>query len=442
MSSLKGKNVLVLGLGLSGTSAVRFLLKRGAHVTGVDQSDKTLQALKETFPEVALFLDTAKIDFASIDLVVVSPGISPKHPLYQKAKLASIEIIGEVELACREISKPCLGVTGTNGKTTVSLLTTHVLNQAGKKAVCLGNVGVPLTSALDTIEQQESEIYVIELSSFQLETLTHPFLDSGVILNITPDHLDRYESMTDYAKAKIKLYEIMKPNGKLFVEDKCLEAYPALFKGKAIFSYGYRSTCAVSSDTLNLYYFGKRVSDLPESLKGKKSHDLENAMAAFALCQEMQVTQEQFWEAFSTFKKPSHRIEFVRSLHGVRYYDDSKGTNIDAVVRAVDSIEGEIVLIAGGVDKGFPYEPWLAPFKGRVKAVCAIGQSAEKIKGDIGSHIPVEIFASLQEAVANAAKLAKKGEAVLLSPGCSSFDMFKDYSHRGNEFQRFVKELI
>ena len=164
-------------------------------------------------------------------------------------------------------------------------------------------------------------------------------------------------------------------------------------------------------------------------------------MASFMLCREMGVSAAQFLEGFKTFKKPAHRIEFVRSVGGVQYYDDSKGTNIDAVIRAVDTLDGSIVLIAGGVDKGTPYTPWISAFNGRVKAICAIGQAAEKIKGDLGRHIPVELFVSLDMAVRHAACLTVSGETVLLSPGCSSYDMFKDYAHRGKEFQRIVNEL-
>lgn len=438
---LSNKTVLVIGLGISGSSAVRFLLARGAHVIGIDQKATAFATFSESAPNLKLQLDTEPVDFSKIDLVVVSPGISPQHPLYAQAMEASVDIIGEVELACREIKNRCIGVTGTNGKTTVTLLVEHVLNQAGKPAKSLGNVGTPLTSALDSCASDSDEIYVIELSSFQLETLKHQFLDVGVLLNITPDHLDRYESLFHYAAAKARIFEVLKPKSKLYVEDKCLQEYPSLFKDREVFTYGYTSSCTFSCGDNSVFFKGTKQFDLPPSLVGKRSHDIENMMAAYALCREMGVSTQEFLSGFNTFKKPSHRIEFVCSINDVRYYDDSKGTNIDAVIRAVDAVDGSIVLIAGGVDKGFPYSPWIPAFDGRVKAICAIGQAAEKMKRELGPHIPVEVFQTLQDAVVYASKLAEKGSAVLLSPGCSSFDMFKDYAHRGKEFQRLVKAL-
>lgn len=441
--SLSGKRVLLLGLGISGQSAAQYMLRRGADVTSVDSNQKRL----ENDAGIALLRnkglvtqhESVKLDLKSFDLLVVSPGIPTTHPHYAEAKALGLRITGEVELACQEITQKCVAITGTNGKTTVTSLVAHVLNHAGMKAKALGNIGVPLTSAVD--EKHEAEIFVIELSSFQLETLRGPFFDAGVILNITPDHLDRYESMREYALAKICLKDNIKVHGKLFVEDSCFKQYAADFAGSQIYSYGYRESCHLSTDTLNVYLSGKKVFSLPRKYQSKQSHDLENLMAAFALCSELGVSGDQFCQGLESFKKPPHRIEFVRSLAGVDYYDDSKGTNIDAVIRAVHSLEGDIVLVAGGIDKGSPYTPWISAFEGRVKAVCAIGQSAQKIKNDLEPYVPVGIYASLEDAVKHASTISQKGNVVLLSPGCSSFDMFTDYTHRGHEFQRVVHLL-
>src|SRR4029077_14479995 len=214
-----------------------------------------------------------------------------------------------------------------------------------------------------------------------------------------------------------------------------------LLKGKKPRLYGYDKAAFISTDLSSVFSEGKKLFELPPALKNKKSHDLENLLAAFALCSDRGVLGETFLDAWLSFKKPPHRIEFVTEFQGVSYYDDSKGTNIDAVKRAVQSLEGPIILIAGGVDKCAPYTPWLEEFKNKVKLICAIGQAAAKIYEQLASHIPVMIFHSLDEAVHQATRFAQEGDNVLLSPGCSSFDMFKDYVHRGKEFQRIVHEL-
>lgn len=445
---LKEKHVLVLGLGLSGQAAVQFLLNRKASVVGVDQNID----IANSNPQVAelcrrgmkFFSEDQCVDIRDFDFLVVSPGVPSHHPIYMEAKELGKEVIGEIELACREIKQKCLGITGTNGKTTVTLLTAHVLQSVGIKARALGNMGIPLTLAVDEARFDKVDVFVIELSSFQLETLTRPFLDAAVLLNITPDHLDRYSSMQEYAKAKMRIIENLKEDGQFFIEDKCHEDFHDLFRCFSVnhvHTYGYSSTSCLNTDKHDVYCEGKKKFPLPLEYQNKRIHDVENLLASFGLCTTLGISAEQFLKAFKTFKKPSHRMEFVRSLGGIHYYDDSKGTNIDAVARAVECLKGEIVLIAGGVDKGFPYTPWINAFDGKVKAICAIGQSKEKIKKDLCGRIPVTLFSTLEEAVAYAASLAKAGDNVLLSPGCSSFDMFNDYAHRGQEFQRIIYAL-
>lgn len=437
--------ILVVGLGLSGRSAVRFLLKRGHHVTGMDRS----QALLNDDQKVATLRnqgmlavhESEMIDVQNFDLIVVSPGVPHTHPYYKNALAHGIEVIGEVELACRFIKKVCLGVTGTNGKTTVTLLIAHVLNSAGIKAKALGNIGIPLTEALDDCQHEDLQVYVLELSSFQLETLRYPCLDAGIILNITPDHLDRYAGMEEYAQSKVALKNALKPEGVLFVEERCFETFQHLFKDTNPNLYGFGKENLIYSDAKSVFMSKKQAFALPQELVGIYSHDIENIMAAFAICATQGVSGEQFVQGLGSFQKPPHRIQFVTTKQGIRFYDDSKGTNIDAVIRAVNSFNGNILLIAGGVDKGFPYSPWIKAFNGKVKSIFALGQSASKIQADLQSHIPVEICADLDKAVRQAATLAKEGDIVLLSPGCSSFDMFKDYTQRGKEFQRIVNAL-
>jgi UDP-N-acetylmuramoylalanine--D-glutamate ligase len=446
-ASFKGKRVIVLGLGVSGLSAAQFLLKRGAHVVGIDRNTE----LPKSNPTAAFLCQQGMIfvperdpiDLSQFDVLVVSPGIEPAHPLYQAAEKYGMEIMGEIELACRELNKTCLGVTGTNGKTTVTLLVTHILQKAGIKAEALGNLGLPLTAAHD-----ETEVFVVELSSFQLETLSARCLDAAVILNITPDHLDRYPSLNDYALAKLNIRKNLKSEGRLFIEDRCLKEFGhLLYHGlhqtsrDCCYSYGYSSSDKIYTDTHRVYRDGIPAFELPSALQGRRSHDVENIMAAYALCHTLGISSRDFLNALASFQKPSHRIEFVKTVSGIHYYDDSKGTNIDAVIRAVEGFRSNIILIAGGVDKGFPYTPWIAAFHNQVSAVCAIGQSKEKIAKDLEGHLPVTLCHDLEEAVQQATRLANPGDNILLSPGCSSFDMFKDYAHRGQEFQRIVNAL-
>lgn len=443
--NIKNQQVLILGLGVSGRAAAEFLLRRKAHVTGIDQRLVHLESrgqLDELKEQGLKTLDTrASIDPKQFDLAVVSPGIPKTDRLYQAALDAGIEVVGEMELACRFISKKVIAITGTNGKTTTTLLAAHALNANGKKARALGNIGIPLIDEIDGQDENPEEIFVVEMSSFQLETLRSPVVDAGVILNITPDHLDRYVSMQEYASAKIRLKDCLKKNGKLIVEESCNKAYRALFGARQIWTYGYTPECSIYCDGESVYLHGRKEWNLPSQYKGCSSHDIENWMAAFAVCNEMGIDGPQFAEAAVTFKKPSHRVEFVRTACGVEYYDDSKGTNLDAVLKAVRSLKKKIILIAGGVDKGAPYTPWIEEFEGKVEKVFAIGQSANKIRSDLCHAIPVEICGSLKEAVEKAAVSALPGQVVLLSPGCASFDQFRDYAHRGEEFKKIVEAL-
>jgi UDP-N-acetylmuramoylalanine--D-glutamate ligase len=424
---------LILGMGISGRSAAQLLLQKGYEVHGLDKNHESIQILGITVSS-----DQDPINLKQFDLLVISPGISFDHPIHRAAKDKGMEIIGEIELACRFIKNPLFAITGTNGKTTVALLVAHILNQAGMPAKALGNIGIPLAADLEMIR---NEIVVLELSSYQLETMTSKAIDVGVILNITPDHLDRYSSMEEYAKAKIHMKDCLKPNGRLYVFKKVMEEFGSRFNGFLPKTYGYSNDCdyfiqenAVCSKE-NIEWL------LPICYRRGVSHDIENIMAAYLLCKEAGVSAAEFLEGLETFKKPAHRIEFVRCYKNVNYFNDSKGTNVDAVIRAVDTMQGPVVLIAGGVDKGSTYQPWLHAFKQKVKCVCVIGESSENIKKEISHALEVKKFNSLEDAVKHATEITRPGENILLSPGCSSFDMFRNYAHRGEEFKRIVNEL-
>lgn len=438
------KSALIIGLGLSGRGAANLLLAQGIKVSGVDKNLKQLKLHKEILrleqAGLKVFSEEEPLAMSDYDLLVISPGVAPSHPLIEQALDLKIETIGEIELACRFIKNPCVGITGTNGKTTVTLMVAHILNACGIKARALGNVGTPLS--MEVLEEANpNEVFVIELSSYQLETMQAQILDAAVLLNITPDHLDRYRSMEHYAKAKARIANCLKREGVLYLDEASYSNFPHLFKDKAICLYGQGPLCVLRSDADFVCFKEKILYEWPAEYRGKFSHDVENALAAFGICHTFGISGSQFLKALKAFKKPPHRIEFVDSIKGVAYYDDSKGTNLDAVVKAVHSLQGSIILIAGGVDKGAAYTPWIDAFGGKVKLVLAIGQAANKIKQDLGDAINVEFCASMEEAVNYAAFKAQPGDSVLLSPGCSSFDMFRDYAHRGDVFKNNVKSL-
>ncbi|MBA2729002.1 MAG: UDP-N-acetylmuramoyl-L-alanine--D-glutamate ligase [Parachlamydiaceae bacterium] len=422
VSHFHGKSLLVLGMGLSGRSAASFLLSQGARVVAYDKDIESLkmnpsiQTLKNQGLE--FFDPKSKDSLKEFSVIVSSPGIPLSSPIYQEALLSGVEIIGEIELAFRHISTPCIGVTGTNGKTTVTLLIEHVLNKIGIEAKAVGNVGVPLTSMIGS----QAEVLVVELSSYQLETMHSKILDAAVLLNITPDHLERYGNMEEYAEAKARIFECVKPLGNLLISEKCHHEWKGLFQKNKLFVFDRDKT------VLN-------------NFKDKSPHDIENLLAAYHICLQWGVNEEQFMRAQESFVKPPHRIEFVRNVRGVNFIDDSKGTNIDAVIKAVESINGPIILIAGGVDKGFSYSSWLKPFEGKVRLICVIGEASNKMYDELSSSFPVERFLGLETAVHFSMKNASIGNTVLLSPGCSSYDMFTDYTHRGREFQRIVNIL-
>lgn len=391
------KKVLVIGLGKSGLSALQLLNEQGKEGIGYDDAHA----------------HNPDIDWVQIGQVVVSPGVPPEHPLYQKALSLQIEVIGEAELALRSVKQSAVAITGTNGKTTVTLLTEHILKKAGIPARAVGNVGEPLSMMRGSPE----EVLVVELSSFQIETLRARVFDAAVLLNITPDHLDRYSDMRAYARAKCALEQCLKEGAPFFVQDGVLQEYGDLF-----------TQPKKQMPVLTL-------PDMPR-------HDRENALAAYALCRCFGVSEAPFLHALSTFQKPAHRIEFVSEIDGICYYDDSKGTNIDAVIQAVHAMRGAVILIVGGVDKGASYLPWAHSFKGRVKQILALGQAARKIAEELEPFFALQVVSSLREAVERARQIAVSGDAVLLSPGCSSYDMFRDYVQRGEEFKRYVKGSV
>lgn len=416
------KKILIIGLGVSGRSCAAFLLQQGFSVLAVDRKiesfklDLKIKILVDLGLEVQP--DTSPLAWEDFSQIILSPGINPSHPMVQKGLQLGIEVIGEIELAFRYLKNRCIAITGTNGKTTTTLLTTHVLNQMGIAARALGNVGSSLSGYL--IDPHPEEILIIELSSFQLETVQTRALDAALVLNITPNHLDRHSSMQAYSFAKLQIQNCLKePSSKFYISSQVAAEYGADLKNFEIF-------------------------DAPISRIGYTQREAlleQNVQAACCLCRFLGVSSSDFYEKMKTFQKPPHRMEWVAEIEAVTYYNDSKATNVDAVRHAVAQLPGPIILIAGGVDKGSPYRPWIDSFLRKVKKIVVFGQAAEKIYQELTGFFLLEKVETLEQALKVARNSAIEKDTVLFSPGCSSYDQFLNYEARGEEFKRKVLEL-
>lgn len=391
---------LILGWGKSGKAAAKLLQK---NVLVFDQNPNL--EIKDF--ESVFCLDEKLL--GKIDQIIVSPGFDPHHIFLQKARQRKVEIIGEIELAFRHLKNRCIGITGTNGKTTTTLLCCHFLQMNGFKAKALGNIGEPLSSY--ALNADTKEILVIELSSFQLETLSSKCLDIALILNISPNHLDRHTNFEEYARAKMHIRSCLKPGGRFFV----------------------------SQNVRDLFFEKENIETFEEPVFFKNLGNIhsQNVMAA------KKITKMLGAKNFSLkgFKTSPHRLQFVREKEGVLFYNDSKATNVEAVISAVQTLKGPILLICGGVDKRSSYFPWKKAFKGRVKHVFTIGNSAKKIRKELESEFQVRMEKSLYDAVISAFGYAEKNDNILLSPGCSSFDQFENFEKRGEEFMRIVESM-
>ncbi len=425
------KKIAVIGFGISGRSAAAFLLKEGCRVVAFDKkaAEYKLDPQNHFSENFELLSDSGDPPFEGISQAVLSPGIPLNHPMVQKFLARGVEVVGEIELAFRHLKNRCIGITGSNGKTTTVLLLAHCLNSAGKKARAVGNVGFSLTNYL--IEADEKEILIVELSSFQIETLSSRCLEAAAILNITPNHLDRYPSMAEYAQAKAKIQTCFKNSGKLFVSKQVVENFKPLLNWDdlTVFDGGDAALSTIDQTLAPIPSERYIQLGMPER---------ENIRAAFAIASHLGVSEEEFLRGLKTFRKPPHRIEWVADLSGVSYYNDSKSSNIDSVMHAMALFTRPIVLIAGGVDKGASYSPWIESFKGKVKKIVAFGQASRKMEEELTGFYPFSRVQTLEEAVADAGRSAKQNDIVLLSPGCSSYDQFRNFEHRGEEFKRLV----
>ena len=448
-----GKKVLVFGTGKSGIAAEELLHKKGASVVLYDGNDKLekeeiLKKLESRDSVEVVLGELPEEMLDSLDLVVLSPGVPTDLPVVLKMKEKEIPVIGEVELAYQVSRGKVLAITGTNGKTTTTSLLGEIMKAYQPEVKVVGNIGTPYTSA--ALDTTDDTVTVAEISSFQLETVHefHPLVSA--ILNITPDHLDRHHTMEAYIRAKesITKCQTKEDTCVLNYEDEILRKFAETLKVNVLFFSSKRPLEeGIYLQENTIWIAGKeterqRLIDVGE-LKLLGIHNYENVMAASgtALCMGAPIDVVQ--RVLKEFWGVKHRIEFVRDLHGVLYYNDSKATNPDAAIRGIGSMNRKTLLIGGGYDKNLEFDAWIESFDGKVKCLLLIGQTKDKIAVCARKHGFENIVCcdTLNEAVNICYRLAKPGEAVLLSPACASWGDFKDYTQRGELFRQYVMEL-
>jgi len=437
---LRDKNVVVVGLGSSGIAACRLLALRGARVVGTDSKQRERVAsdvltLEEAGVRLALG-GHAEAGLALADLVVISPGV-PHFPELDAAEEAGVRIWGEVELAVQSLRHPVpiVAIGGTNGKSTTTSLVGEILEAAGKKVFVGGNLGEPLAAHVDEV----FDVVVLEVSSFQMERLEEFHPKVSVLLNVSSDHLDRYPSEAAYAEAKGNAFVRQTANDVAIVPVGDPVCLAQARRGQArLVTFGEGGDFAVERDAITSAAARYPRSEI--ALQG--GHNALNVAAALAAVEPFGIDPGRIAKVLTTFSGLPHRMVFVRERRGVRYYDDSKGTNVGATVTALRGVsEAKVVLVAGGRDKGGSYAPLAAALRERGRAAVLIGEAKTLLREAINEAVPTQLASSMEEAVAMAAELALPGDAVLLSPACSSFDMFRDYKDRGDVFVRAVLAL-
>ena len=454
MFRLQDKNVLVIGLGLSGAAAARLLVARGARVAAMDNSDTP--ALRREAVElrdlgVRVELDLRLPPAGQFDFAVVSPGVALDSLLVKELRQREIPVLGELELGWQQAVCLNVAVTGTNGKTTTTELIEHVLTHCHKRTLAAGNIGKPLCSVVD--ESKQLDYLTLEVSSFQLETIRFFRPAVAVLLNITPDHLDRHHTMAEYARAKARMFENQQPFDWAVVQTEALAQLRTLgvkVPSKLITFSAQNRRADIHLDRSLIIsriedWVGPLIDLEKTNLRGP--HNAENVMATLAVGRVLRLPLEQMVEAITSFRPGAHRCELIAEINGIKFVNDSKATNVDAVAKALQTMpaaqpgEANVLLIAGGRDKGLDYHDLGPLLAQRVKHAFLLGETREKLRASWSLFTPCTLADSLLEAVNDAARNAALGDVVLLSPACSSFDLFRDYRHRGEVFRQAVEQL-
>jgi UDP-N-acetylmuramoylalanine--D-glutamate ligase len=455
MFVLEDKDVLVIGLGLSGVAATELLLSRGARVLAMDSANGPMlkkQAAKLHGRGATIELGVTELPLRSFDFAVVSPGVPLDHPLVAALRARQIPLIGELELGYQQSLALNISITGTNGKTTTTELVEHILTANGLKTIAAGNIGKPLCAVAD--ETRKLDFLTLEVSSFQLETIQSFRPVIAVLMNITPDHLDRYANMEDYAHAKARLFENQEAFDSAIIQSEALGRLQKL----GVKIHSKLITFSAADKAADLYLdrglIISRLGNWPgpllnmDDVQLRGPHNAENIMAALAVARVLHVPLDGVVDAVKSYAPAPHRCEFVAEIDGVKFVNDSKATNVDALGKALLAMSQNgnfrgpnVWLLAGGKDKGFEYHDLGPLLSKHVKGAFLFGETREKIRGAWGLFTPCTLVPTLLEAIAAAAKRAEPGDVVLLSPACSSFDQFRNYQHRGDVFRQAVKQL-
>ncbi len=445
---LAGKQVLVVGLARTGVATALFCAARGARVTATEERPES------QIPETAAKLRAAGVTlelgghgtqtFVQQDLIIPSPGVSPLMPALAAAHSLGIPVWSEIELAWRFLRGRLICITGSNGKTTTTSLVGHILETAGLPVQVAGNIGTPLISRVDV--SSDSAFTVVEASSFQLESISAFRPDVAVLLNLTQDHLDRHGSFEEYGRAKARIFENQTEDDAAIVnaDDAAAAQYAPSRPQVFWFSRQKRvaSGCFLRDDEIVFRQDGSetvllRLRDI--GLRG--GHNVENVLAAAAAATIVGIEPGLIAEGVRSFAGVEHRIEFVVAISGVEYFNDSKATNVDATLKALDAFPGNVLVILGGKDKGCDYAILRDALRRHARMALLIGSAADKIESQISGIVPIERAGTMARAVEVAAEHARPGDIVLLAPACASFDQFENYEHRGRVFKQLVRDL-
>lgn len=438
-------DVVIVGLGKTGLSCVRYLSEQGLNIAVTDsrEAPPELATIKNQYASIPTYLGEINVEILlASDQIILSPGISLKHNSVKQAIDEGIPVIGDIELFCKKAAAPIIAISGSNGKSTVTTLVADMTRQAGLKTSVGGNLGTPV---LELLNEPTPDVYVLELSSFQLETTFSLNAHASAVLNISPDHMDRYESLEDYIGAKNKIYS---GQGLMVInqDDVAVKEMSDESRKTLHFSLsepeGNNFGLIQDNEEVYLCQGEKRIISKNELLI-KGEHNIANALAAMALASAVNVPIDAMVEVLKNFKGLAHRCQLINIINNVSWYNDSKATNVGACLASIEGLceQGEIILIAGGDSKGAELSALKTPLQQYVKKVLLMGVDAKKIAKAIANEEKYEFVCDMNEAVARANQLAVSGNIVLLAPACASLDMYKNYQQRGDDFVRAVQGL-